>query len=699
LPWARQEGLKAQAKLSLGGIYSNTQKMQLLSLSQSGHYLPAPISTNSPSEVFSTFNAYIPSPWRRDLPDDRMNLTLYTEDREVIGHTTVSLRRLLGERDAPGANGQSFWKRTLQLSTNPSPDHKNVPKKVSVDVEIQYASLTEKELSKRKRLSKSISQRIEKLKSFNPRQEQPIFDPRQWRGPTGCSRDWRAISSRVGGNAVEAADMEGLCFVEHLGTDTQVKLWRDEKRKRIVVAFRGTDFLQWRDLLTDLKIMQELWNITSIAQEHTTQQRTSVKEPRVKAQGKKKKKTKIFKKLVTKAVALVSKCKKSLKSLEAIKRTSSGSYHGGVAIPVAAVAPPVEAEFRGSRTDSYGPEGSWMSSILGVLHGAYEVVEKSVSWAIPHNVSLESLWSWVVFPVSATAGAASAVLQPTYAKYIQYVQWGEVGYVSSVSNYLNGVVDSVFKGTLQLLSPPVSILGSTVEKAMQAVQTIQPMGWSSSPPTVPIAPTASPSPTPTVASQDQPSARPKALRNPIMDLLRLDWESQDSSFIPMVHGGFKEAYLSVRKPLMEMIEVAGGGRKKMEEENWRIMCTGHSLGGALATLMCQDLSRNYPRNRVSMYSFGAPKVGNAAFMQQYHRDNRDSFRLVNDIDVVPRFPSGSNTSIFNYEHVGRTVILGTTGDHIASGLPIWVSHDHDALLIPPPPPWCFSDSRLPLPDG
>lgn len=43
-------------------------------------------------------------------------------------------------------------------------------------------------------------------------------------------------------------------------------------------------------------------------------------------------------------------------------------------------------------------------------------------------------------------------------------------------------------------------------------------------------------------------------------------------------------------------------------------CSGHSLGGALASLMAHNLAHKYPTlakdNRLHMYSFGAPRVGN-----------------------------------------------------------------------------------------
>ena len=41
--------------------------------------------------------------------------------------------------------------------------------------------------------------------------------------------------------------------------------------------------------------------------------------------------------------------------------------------------------------------------------------------------------------------------------------------------------------------------------------------------------------------------------------------------------------------------------------------TGHSLGGALAVLCALDLQDIY--GNINLYTFGCPRVGNAAFAQ------------------------------------------------------------------------------------
>ena len=45
----------------------------------------------------------------------------------------------------------------------------------------------------------------------------------------------------------------------------------------------------------------------------------------------------------------------------------------------------------------------------------------------------------------------------------------------------------------------------------------------------------------------------------------------------------------------------------------KLVVTGHSLGGAMATLFAMDLVVNEGVSDVSLVTFGSPRVGNAAF--------------------------------------------------------------------------------------
>ncbi|KAG5176703.1 hypothetical protein JKP88DRAFT_227518 [Tribonema minus] len=70
-----------------------------------------------------------------------------------------------------------------------------------------------------------------------------------------------------------------------------------------------------------------------------------------------------------------------------------------------------------------------------------------------------------------------------------------------------------------------------------------------------------------------------------------------------------------------------------------------------------------------MYNYGSPRVGNKAFVELYNQLNGDSFRLVNNLDIVTSLPRQALASMLaEYDHVGRTVVV----DH--EGVPgnVWV---------------------------
>ena len=91
-----------------------------------------------------------------------------------------------------------------------------------------------------------------------------------------------------------------------------------------------------------------------------------------------------------------------------------------------------------------------------------------------------------------------------------------------------------------------------------------------------------------------------------------------------------------------------------------VVVTGHSLGGALATLLVADLTAN-TRLRPQAWTFASPNVGDAAFAARYAALSTVSWRIYNQVDVVPYFPP----DIFDsYQPV-------TTGYAINSGTSKW----------------------------
>jgi hypothetical protein len=110
-----------------------------------------------------------------------------------------------------------------------------------------------------------------------------------------------------------------------------------------------------------------------------------------------------------------------------------------------------------------------------------------------------------------------------------------------------------------------------------------------------------------------------------------------------VHSGFQKALDEVWNPLVARLQ-----QLTKERPQRTVWFTGHSLGAALATLA----AARYPAAR-GLYTFGSPRVGNAAFAK---RLKVPAYRFVNNNDVVTRVPPfglhEDRKTRDTYEHVG-----------------------------------------------
>ncbi len=65
---------------------------------------------------------------------------------------------------------------------------------------------------------------------------------------------------------------------------------------------------------------------------------------------------------------------------------------------------------------------------------------------------------------------------------------------------------------------------------------------------------------------------------------------------------------------------------------------GHSLGGALATLLALDVAANTVFSQPTAYTYASPRTGDSAFASTYNQVVKNSFRIANRIDLVPKLP-------------------------------------------------------------
>lgn len=95
---------------------------------------------------------------------------------------------------------------------------------------------------------------------------------------------------------------------------------------------------------------------------------------------------------------------------------------------------------------------------------------------------------------------------------------------------------------------------------------------------------------------------------------------------------------------------------KISDEIDSIVCTGHSIGGACASIAALVFAAHFSTKRVSCITLGAPRVGDRDFGRQYRESVHHSVRIGNSGDPICTIPK-SNT----YLHATDAISLGTDG--------------------------------------
>ena len=114
--------------------------------------------------------------------------------------------------------------------------------------------------------------------------------------------------------------------------------------------------------------------------------------------------------------------------------------------------------------------------------------------------------------------------------------------------------------------------------------------------------------------------------------------------------GFTDMYQSLRTnvapgPATFVEEI---GNLAFPQPVGSVTVCGHSLGGALATLLALDLTANgkAPFNQPTAYTYGSPRTGDSSFAATYNQAVMNSHRIANRLDLVPQLPPPPL-----YEHV------------------------------------------------
>lgn len=106
-----------------------------------------------------------------------------------------------------------------------------------------------------------------------------------------------------------------------------------------------------------------------------------------------------------------------------------------------------------------------------------------------------------------------------------------------------------------------------------------------------------------------------------------------------VHSGFAKGWEERRTVILNAVMAA-----KAANPDYTVVVTGHSIGGAVGTLAGAEL-RSLGIN-ADVYSYGSPRVGNAAFASFVTAQEAVNYRMTHENDPVPQIPP----SLVGYEH-------------------------------------------------
>jgi len=132
-----------------------------------------------------------------------------------------------------------------------------------------------------------------------------------------------------------------------------------------------------------------------------------------------------------------------------------------------------------------------------------------------------------------------------------------------------------------------------------------------------------------------------------------------------VHSGFKSALDCVWARVESTVSEFQNGKSHS------LWITGHSLGGALATLATARFLDS-GRAVKALYTLGQPRVGDEAFSDVFNVSFSSVYRLVNNEDIVTRIP------FLGYKHVGQEIYFDNKG--ILQKDPSWFQKYSDHVL-------------------
>lgn len=87
----------------------------------------------------------------------------------------------------------------------------------------------------------------------------------------------------------------------------------------------------------------------------------------------------------------------------------------------------------------------------------------------------------------------------------------------------------------------------------------------------------------------------------------------------------------------------------------KMICTGHSLGAAIAAIGAISTKIFFPKLSILVHNYGQPRVGNKQFADFMSTKLDGIYRVVHNKDIVPHAPP--DLPEFNYHHAAYEIFF------------------------------------------
>lgn len=123
----------------------------------------------------------------------------------------------------------------------------------------------------------------------------------------------------------------------------------------------------------------------------------------------------------------------------------------------------------------------------------------------------------------------------------------------------------------------------------------------------------------------------------------------------LAHAGFYASWGEVASRTLAAVRAA-----KAANPTYKVVATGHSLGGAVATLAAAYIRQ--AGIAADLYTYGSPRVGNVAFVAFVTDQPGGEYRVTHTDDPVPRLPP----ILLNYRHTSPEYWIDEGGDAVVT---------------------------------